>query len=137
MFKVWVIIFLFICTVLDIKTRRLPVWFMIVGNVAAVVFRLLNWGQNTALWIGGIVIGIVFLLLSKWTKEGFGYGDSWMILILGISLGLWDILLLLSIALSCAGLLALFLLARGKWSQKVAFPFVPFLMLGYVGVLYL
>lgn len=76
-------------------------------------------------------------MLSKWTREGLGYGDSWMILILGISLGLWDILLLLSIALICSGILAIMLLIRGKWSRKVSFPFVPFLMLGYVGVLYL
>lgn len=78
-----------------------------------------------------------FLMLSKWTREGLGYGDSWMILILGISLGLWDILLLLSIALTCSGILAGILLIKGKWSKKVSFPFIPFLMVGYVGVLYL
>ena len=131
----WIIIFLFICTVLDIKTRRLPVWIMIIGSVAAILFRLLNWGNHTALWIGGMLIGCLFLLLSRWTKEGFGYGDSWMILILGISLGLWDILFLLSIALTCSGILAIMLLEKGHWSKKISFPFVPFLMLGYVGVL--
>lgn len=133
----WVIIFLLICTVIDIKTRKLPVWFMVVGTILAVIFRFLNWGQDTIVWMGGILIGVAFLLLSKYTKEEFGYGDSWMILILGISLGLWDVLLLLSIALTCSGLLALVLLKGEGWSRKVSFPFVPFLMLGYVGVLYL
>lgn len=133
----WLIVFLTVCTVFDIKTRTLPVWFMILGNVAAVVFRILNWRQENVLWLGGIVIGIVFLLLSKWTKEGLGYGDSWMILILGISLGFRDMLILLSIALICSGLLAVILLARGGWSKKISFPFIPFLMVGYVGVLYL
>lgn len=133
----WIIVFLVICTILDIKTRSLPVWFMIVGNIAAVVFRLFNWNQRPGLWLGGMAIGLIFLLVSKWTKEGFGYGDSWMILILGISLGLWDILLLLGIALTCSGVLACVLLIKGGWSRKISFPFIPFLMLGYVGVLYL
>lgn len=133
----WVIVFLMICTAIDMKTRKLPIWFLSVGTILAVIFRLLNWGQDTAVWIGGILIGAAFLLLSRCTKEEFGYGDSWMILILGISLGLWDVLLLLGIALTCAGLVALVLLKKKSWSRKVSFPFVPFLMLGYVGVLYL
>lgn len=133
----WIIIFLLVCTVLDVKTRKLPVWFMLLGSVAAVAFRAINLGEDTVTWVGGIIIGIFFLMLSKWTGEGLGYGDSWMILILGISLGLWDILLLLSIALISSGILAVMLLIRGKWSRKVSFPFIPFLMLGYVGVLYL
>lgn len=133
----WIIIFLLVCTILDMKTRKIPVWFMLLGSAAAVVFRIVNWGQDTATWVGGIVIGIFFLMLSKWTREGLGYGDSWMILILGISLELWDILLLLSIALTCSGILAGILLIKGKWSKKVSFPFIPFLMVGYVGVLYL
>lgn len=133
----WLIIFLLVCTILDLKTRKLPVWFMFLGSTAAIIFRIVNWDSDAINWFGGIIIGIFFLMLSKWTREGLGYGDSWMILILGISLGLWDILLLLSIALICSGILALMLLIKGKWSRKVSFPFVPFLMLGYVGVLYL
>lgn len=89
------------------------------------------------LWIGGAGIGILFFFISKYTREAIGYGDSWIILLLGIYLGLWDLLWLLSIAFTVTGVLAVFLLAFRKCSRKITIPFVPFLTLAYVGVMYL
>lgn len=43
-----------------------------------------------------MTVGILFLLISKVTEEGFGYGDSLAILILGIYLGFWGLIGVLS-----------------------------------------
>ena len=133
----WIGIFLTACTVFDLKTRRLPVWLMIMGSVTAVIFRISHWEDGALLWLGGMLTGMFFIAVSWRTGEQVGYGDSWMILILGLYLGLWDVLWLLSIAFTCSGIVAVILLIKGKWSKKVSFPFIPFLMLGYMGVAWL
>lgn len=89
------------------------------------------------LWLGGAGVGILFFVVSKFTKEAIGYADSWMILLLGIYLGLWDILWLLSISLIISGIVAVILLIKFKYSRKIAFPFIPFLAIAYIGVMWL
>ena len=37
--------------------------------------------------MGGVLIGIVFWLISKYSNETIGYGDSWIISLMGIYLG--------------------------------------------------
>ena len=36
--------------------------------------------------LGGVLIGIVFWLISKYSNETIGYGDSWIISLMGIYL---------------------------------------------------
>lgn len=131
----WVFLFLSGCALIDLRTRKLPVWILVLASGVVVVFRICHWEKHTFLWLGGIAVGAVFLLVSKLTDEALGYGDSWMIMLLGIYLGLWDVLLLLSMAFLLSGMMALVFLIRNKWSKKVSFPFVPFLALSYMGVM--
>lgn len=83
------------------------------------------------------MVGVLFLIISKCTKEAIGYGDSWMILLLGVYLGLWNILWLLSIAFVLSGVMSAFVLRKNKYFSKVSFPFIPFLAVSYAGVMYL
>lgn len=131
----WVLIFLTICALIDIRKRQIPVWLLILASVCLSIFRILHWRESTVVWLGGIAVGIVFLIVSKLTDEALGYGDSWMILLLGIYLGVWDLLWLLSIAFLLSAIMAAIVLFKNKWSRKAAFPFVPFLAVSYMGVL--
>lgn len=131
----WVLIFLTICALIDIRKRQIPVWLLILASVCLSIFRILHWRESTIVWLGGIAVGIVFLIVSKLTDEALGYGDSWMILLLGIYLGVWDLLWLLSIAFLLSAIMAAIVLFKNKWSRKAAFPFVPFLAVSYMGVL--
>lgn len=133
----WILIFLIGCACLDLKMKSLPVWLLMTASVSLGIYRVCNWEESGALWLGGAGIGILFLIISRLTDEAIGYGDSWMILLLGIYLGLWDILWLLSIAFVLSGMTSVVLLVRNRYSRKLSFPFIPFLALSYAGVMYL
>ena len=66
------------------------------------------------------------------TREGMGYGDSWSILILGIYLGVWKLLEVLSTAFMLLGAAAVICLVGKKMSRKYRLPFLPFLAAGYL-----
>lgn len=79
-------------------------------------------------------MGTVFLLVSRWTKEAVGYADSWLIFILGLGLGIRKLLIVLSVAFFCSGILAAVLLFQ-KQKRKKEIAFIPFLLVGYLGVI--
>lgn len=81
----------------------------------------------------GLGCGIVFLMISKWSQEGIGYGDSWMILNMGIFLGIWNLLGMLMLAFLVAAMAAGAGLWSGKWKRTTRMSFYPFLLIGYLG----
>ena len=116
-------------SVIDIHFRRIPVDILVMASIAALVYQGIT--RQADLWMaaGGAGVGILFLLVSKVTREGFGYGDSWAILALGIYLGLWGVLDVLA-GTFC--LLAAASLTAKKMSRKHTIPFIPFLAAGYL-----
>lgn len=60
-------------------------------------------------------------------------GDALLMLVLGIYLGLEAALDVLLLALFLAAVWAGILLFVGKKGRNYAFPFVPFLLIGYMG----
>lgn len=122
-------------SVIDLRTRRIPVVLLIVWNLQAVIYRLYQvtgGREDAALFIGGIGVGAAFFLISRVTKEGIGYGDSWMILILGIYLGVWEILEVLAGTCLLLVVASVICLTAKRMSPSFAFPFAPFLAAGYL-----
>ena len=64
---------------------------------------------------------------------GIGYGDSWMILNMGIFLGIWNLLGMLMLAFLVAAMAAGAGLWSGKWKRTTRMSFYPFLLIGYLG----
>ena len=81
--------------------------------------------------LAGLLSGVLLLLLVFFSQEAIGLGDAVLFLALGIWLGLWESLLLLTASLVLAALAGIFLWIRKK-SMKQAFPFVPFVLIAYV-----
>ena len=79
----------------------------------------------------------MFLALAVVTAGAVGLGDGWILLSLGMMLGTTEYIRMLSIgmllAAGCGGIL---LIVVGK-NRKTEIPFVPFLLLGYIGGLFL
>ncbi len=91
-------------------------------------------------WVDWSVIvrflpGALTLLLACFTGESIGYGDGLVLLCLGCFLPVLEILNLCMMAITMAGLFALFLLTVRKKGKKTPIPFVPFLLAGYVVLL--
>lgn len=120
----------------DIRTHRVPVKLLICSNIAAVMYHLFFRQMNIWVMIGGAGVGGLFLLLSRVTKEGIGYGDSWAILILGIYLGIWKLIEVLCVTFAVLGLFSAVILCRRKMSRKCTLPFFPFLAGGYLAVFF-
>lgn len=122
---------LIIVSVLDIKYRKIPMRMLAVMIIGAVIYQGLCGREDAVLIVGGIAVGVVFLFISRVTKEGMGYGDSLGILGLGIFLGLWKLVEVLAMAFFMLALFGALVLAVKKMSRKCALPFYPFLAVAY------
>ena len=119
-------------SVIDIHFRKIPADILVLASIAALAYQGMT--EKADLWLaaGGAGVGILFLLVSKVTREGLGYGDSWAILALGLYLGLWGVLDVLAVAFGLLAAASIICLAVKKMSRKHSIPFIPFLAAGYL-----
>ena len=132
-----VLLLLLICSISDLRTRKSPTRFLIFMSILVGMLWIFTGQKNVVLTLGGIFIGALFFLFSKCTKEAIGYGDSWIILLLGIHLGIYRILGMLMTAFLMTGFFSGIILVRKKFSKTFTLPFVPFLTVAYAGVIVL
>lgn len=78
-------------------------------------------------------VGCLFIGLSVLTKGDIGLGDGWILLALGTVLEMEEYLPMLCLGLLLAAFCAAVLLTVGKQKRNTEIPFVPFLLMGYVG----
>ena len=141
-YKQWIVIviemvFLGIGTWFDVKEQKLPVPFLNIFIVLAAAINLMLGLQN--LWSSflGAVVGSLFLMIAWLSKEAIGYGDGWVLMILGILEGAAGILQILTGAFFLSGVYGLWKLIGLKGKRGETMPFVPFLLIARLGVLVL
>lgn len=127
-------VFLLLCACVDLRKRMIPLVIFMVAAIGSGI-RLFVGAVDWRLALGGGMVGVACLCISKITREGFGYGDSLLILFLGIAIGIWKILGVLLLAFLGAAVYSAGLLTIKKKSRRYRYPFVPFLFLGYLGVI--
>lgn len=93
-----------------------------------------GWG---VLAIEGMVPGILLLALSGISRGAVGIGDGLAVTVMGSYLGLWNTVYVLLTALFLSAFWAGFLLVGRKSGRGKEFPFLPFLLIGFVGRLIL
>lgn len=130
-------VYMIILAVMDIKWKKLPLNALLSGGFIAVAGILCGRDIPTMLLAAGGGVGILFLVISRVTEEAFGYGDSILILVMGIFVGFWDILYLLMAAFSMAAVFSAVMMIRRRFSRKSSFPFVPFLAAAYIGGIFI
>lgn len=132
-----------LCMKNDIQKKRISkkmIWIYLLLALAGRAAAYL-WGSEdlTAAGVGllkdvslSVIPGAVSLSLSWMTREAFGYGDSFLILGCGISLGAEACMQLILWAFFFSALWSLGLLIMRRADRKQEIPFVPFLLLGWV-----
>ena len=132
----WIEILLFgflgICAVYDGIQREIPLVVVWLGITAAIVLHIQGQGVNHT-WQAAalsVIPGVTFWILSVITGEKVGYGDGWILIMIGLFMGLWKCFLILMIGLISSSLVVLILLAVRKVSKNYQLPFAPFLLLG-------
>lgn len=127
------LVFLGINTISDIKSKKILVWsawiFGAFGLVYGFVTKELTWSQALI----ALLLGVIFLVISKATKESMGYGDGIIVSIMGIYLSIQRIVGSLALALIFAALWSIILIVFFKKKKQEEFPFVPFVLLGFLG----
>ena len=107
----------------DINYQKISTEYLLAGSCAAILYRALFGRMHWSVWVAGLGCGIVFLMISKWSQEGIGYGDSWMILNMGIFVGIWNLLGMLMLAFLVAAMAAGAGLWSGKWKRTTRMSF--------------
>ena len=112
-------------SVLDIQKRRLPEGLLAagVGVAAAIAALRIFWGFGP------------FLLSLAITDEAFGYGDSILIIALGLFLGLWKLLYLLMAAFGLSAVYSMVMMKKQNFQRTTTLPFVPFFGAAYIVLL--
>ena len=123
--------------IMDLRKKEIPLVYLVSMSLAAVCECIFC--REVALWLrlAGCLVGILFLVAGRFTKEAIGYGDGWMIAILGLQLGLrrqFEVLLFASLL---SGVVALLYLWKRGWKRTGGIPFVPYLWIVYVGAMWI
>lgn len=132
----WVDIFLFlflaVCAVFDGLQKKIPLAAVWLGMLVAIGLRaggLMGDVSISAVALS-LLPGAAFFLLGFVTREKVGYGDGWVLLMIGLFLDLPRCFFILLTALLIESATALFLLVMRKINRDKEIPFCPFLLLG-------
>lgn len=138
MFEMWeigAIFYLCIGTLWDLRRREIPMLYLLIGTCMAAGNLLWMRPQVWYEYLLGLITGILFCMLSKFTREQIGYGDSWMILNLGIWFGMWKLMVILFIGFGVCTLTTVIGIIGKRMNGKERIPFYPFLLIGLIGAM--
>ena len=124
--------YLLVLSIQDIRERVISGRYLAAGAVAAVAYQIIVDAQPVWSCLAGVLMGGVFIGISKLTRESLGYGDSFLIAVLGLYLGIWNLMYVLVLAFTMASLYSVIVLIRFRYHKKKTLPFVPFLTAGHI-----
>lgn len=116
----------------DLKEKRVSVNKILFFAILAVIYLFFS---KNLIWqelCGRIFPGMLLLTLSLLSREGIGYGDGAVVMVLGLWIGMKYTLMVVCVGIFAAGIYSLFCLIR---KSRSPFPFIPFLLLGMEVVL--
>ncbi len=128
-----VLFLLVISSMLDISRRLIPIEYFI---VAPVIFLI-----NTFFTINNFILIdflitmaiVVFLLVvGRFTKGMFGYGDIFIVVMMTLILSYQYMLSILLLSLVFSSILGLLLILLKKANRKTGLPFAPIVLFGFV-----
>lgn len=125
-------LFLAVCAVFDGLYKRIPLAVVWLGMLTAICFQIYGVMGETGIIAAAVSLipGAAFFLLSFFSREKVGYGDGWVLLMIGLFLGLYRCFLILLAGLVMESAVAIVLLAFRKMQRDKEIPFSPFLLLG-------
>ena len=136
----WIIKLVITCilgvlAVIDFKKKQVSnVFLLIVSGIVIINYVIFRPITMVSL-VGGILIGTVLLGISYITRQKIGVGDGLLIMILGAYLGFEGIGVVLLYALTLSAIWSGLLMIIKKVNRNYTIAFIPFIFVGYVGVL--
>lgn len=130
----WMVLAIMISlSVSDLRHRKIPCIGLVIWGVLVVVCQVKahaggDFPDSLLEILPGIGVGMLFICISRITREAIGYGDSVAIVILGGFLGFWRLLESLAGAFFLCGIWSI---GVCMFRRKKSIPFMPFLTAGY------
>lgn len=130
--EILLFLFLAVCSVFDGLRKQIPLVVVWLGMLTAICLRIngIMGEEGVTEALLSLIPGMGFLLLSFLTREKVGYGDGWVLLMIGLFSGFSQCFLILLIGLLLESMVAIVLLLLKKVKRDKEIPFSPFLLLG-------
>ena len=130
--EILLFLFLAVCAVFDGLRKQIPLAVVWLGMLTAICLRLtgIMGEEGVTAALLSLIPGAGFFLLSFLTREKVGYGDGWVLLMIGLFSGFSRCFLILLIGLLLESMVAVVLLLLKKVKRDKEIPFSPFLRLG-------
>lgn len=130
--QVLILILLLVNSVVDLWLKRISL--LSLGIYALVWTAVCLPDSNWQIILPALVPGVLLTLIGYFTKGSIGMGDGFLVFFMGLGISWTCILAVLMLAFLLA-----FCWAVAQWvlyrSGQKSFPFVPFILMGYVVVL--
>ncbi|ROR23669.1 leader peptidase (prepilin peptidase)/N-methyltransferase [Mobilisporobacter senegalensis] len=128
-------VILVISSIKDIKRRRISMSIIVPGIIILLI--CLPFRNNISIVNGlfGTIVGISMIGIGRLSRWQIGMGDGIVLILTGIGLGFWENAFLFLYALLLIFLFSVILLFLKKITKKTTLPFIPFIFLGYIGVI--
>ncbi len=120
-------------SVMDIRNRKIPLWAMGIGAPAAIYALAQEWAGGNLGWIGlaeALIPGALLLLVALTKKAG--YADGVILILLGLVSGGKGMMGIFYISLLLMSLFVIFMLALHRTEKGARFPYLPFLLAGWI-----
>lgn len=124
------IIFILIGTIFDIKKKEIPILLIVIFGIVSIALAVRVENQNWQMVLFSLIPGATMLALSLCTRESIGYGDGFVVLVLGVLLGISKCLSCVFLGFFLSSVYSLLLLVFKKVNGKSRFPYMPFLAVG-------
>ena len=125
-----------LCSLEDMKRKKLTVIYILMFGIGGVLLHLFMpvCSIYSVLW--GMLLGVAMMGISYVSRGSVGMGDGLLLTVTGVYLGGYENLELFMIGLLLAALwsLGLLVLKRKKGKEEIAF--VPFLLVSYLTMLF-
>jgi Flp pilus assembly protein protease CpaA len=130
-----VIVWLIFCSWQDIKSKKINIILIVVGFLIIFLSSIITNNISIENRAAGLSLGMCLLILNRITRNQIGVGDGLIISILGLSLGFKINAFILVYSLIFSTIFSIILLVLRKVNGKTSFPFIPFILASYLGVL--
>ncbi len=119
----------------DVRTRKVSMPILIGGVLVLLALSPWNEGVDGRAMLGGVFLGLTLSLVSMVSGGRMGFGDGLVFCMTGVCLGFWENLTLMSLSFLFAGIFGAVGLLMKKLTMRQRIPFVPFVVVGYLGTL--